>query len=82
MLPDLVEHTLAWQKRKTLSNLLFNILGVAQCLKLAVEMKTVSLFPILQSADTAINVILSAKRNRNRYILYDDTYCMMFNNID
>jgi hypothetical protein len=41
-------------------NLLFNILGVAERFKLAVEMKTVALFSILQSADTAVDVIINA----------------------
>jgi hypothetical protein len=61
MLPKSQLHELHGRTEKEMGeNLLFNILGVAERFKLAVEMKTVALFSILQSADTAVDVIINA----------------------
>ncbi len=55
-------------KQKTVegSNLLFDVLGIAECLKLAVEMKTVALFSIFHSSDATkiIEKYIIAKINK------------------
>jgi hypothetical protein len=55
-------------KQKTAEgyNLLFDVLGIAERLKLAVEMKTVALFSIFQSSDTIkiIEKYIIAKINK------------------
>ena len=45
------------------SDLLFNVLGVTQCLKLAIEMQAVALLSIFQGTNTVANVMTNATKD-------------------